>query len=132
MSRSLSTILSRLPPRRAQHWRWAMTDRLAMIEDHLAALWPLSWRDASIPRQSQPFLVRSYPDPAQPRPNGKPSWLSSWHRMPSDVTSLAQRALAGSEACNEYYGVNLGRADCQPSMRSRLKNKDIVVVPGLL
>src|SRR6267142_2159061 len=99
-------------------------DRLAMLRAHLDALWPPAWRDATLLRRDQPFLVRSYPDPAQPRPNGDPTWRSSWHRMPSDLTTLTQRALAGSETYNEYYGVNLGQADCKPSTHRRLKKTE--------
>jgi hypothetical protein len=108
------------------------TARLAMITAHLDALWPPAWRETGRARQQQYFLVRSHPDPRQRRPNGDPCWLSAWHRLPADLDTLAQRTIEESQRWNEYYSVNAGRADCQPKQGHRLRQTDIVVVPGLL
>jgi len=105
---------------------------LAMIQAHLAALWPPDWRDAFTTRTTQPFFVTSHPDSRRAKPNEKPPWLSSWSRMPSDLETALHRTLDQSATYDEYYGVNLGHPDCRGSQRTRLKKRDIVVVPGLL
>jgi hypothetical protein len=107
-------------------------DRLAMIHAHLAALWPPDWRATFTTRSTQPFLVTSHPDPAQAKPHGKPPWLSSWSRVPSDLDTAARRTLDLSATHDLYYSVNLGAPACRASQRTRLKQCDIYVVPGLL
>lgn len=108
------------------------TEYQAMMTDHLDALWPTTWRATTFPHTAQPFLVLSHPDPSRPRPDGQPSWISSWHRMPSHLGAAIQRTLQQSTRFNEYYGVNLGCADCKPDPYHRLKSKDIVIIPGFL
>src|SRR5262245_3580918 len=106
--------------------------RLTMMHAHLAALWPTAWRAAFTTRETQPFFVVSYPDPTHAKPNAKPPWLSSWHRMPHDIDMVVQRTLDRSATHDVYYSVNLGHPACTGSERTRLKHRDILVVPGLL
>ena len=108
------------------------TDRLAMIQAHLEALWPPAWRAAFTTRVTQPFFVTSHPDPTRAKPNEKPPWVSSWYRVPSQLDTALQRTLERSATFDEYYSVNLGRPDCTGSQRTRLKKQDILMVPGLL
>jgi hypothetical protein len=103
-----------------------------MMHTHLAALWPPAWRAAFTTRDTQPFLVVSHPDHTRAKPNAKLPWLSSWHRMPSQLDMAIQRTLELSPTGDVYYGVNLGRPTCTGSERTRLKHRDILVVPGLL
>jgi hypothetical protein len=106
--------------------------RLAMMQTHLAALWPPAWRESFTTRNSQPLLVVSYPDHLHATPHAKPPWLSSWHRMPQDVDTVVQRTLELSATRDVYYGVNLGHPACTISPSTRLKDADVWVVPGLL
>jgi hypothetical protein len=108
------------------------TRRRAMIEEHLTALWPPAWREGLRACAEQPFLVLSYPDRHHAAPEQKPPWVSSWHRMPSQLEGAIVRTLEYSTTHEMYYGVNLGRADCHPAPTRRLKTTDIMIVPGLL
>jgi hypothetical protein len=108
------------------------TDRLAMMQDHLLALWPSAWRESFTTRDRQPLLVSSAPDPTQATAGAKPLWISSWSRLPADVDLIVQRTLELSATRDVYYGVNLGHPACTISPSTRLKDADVWVVPGLL
>ena len=77
-------------------------------------------------------MLTSHPDPTQAKPGAKPPWVSSWSRLPSDLETVAQRTLAQSDVFDEYFSVNLGHPGCQGSPRTRLKKRDVFIVPGLL
>jgi hypothetical protein len=108
------------------------TDSLAMMQAHLAALWPPAWRRTFTARNTQPFLVSSAPDPSRAQPGTKPPWLSAWSRLPADIDIILARTLDRSATLDLYYGVNLGHPTCKNSPTTRLKKADVWVVPGLL
>jgi hypothetical protein len=106
--------------------------RLAMMQAHLAALWPPAWREQFTSRASQPFLVSSAPDPTQAAAGTKSPWISAWSRLPADVELIMQRTLELSATRDVYYSVNGGHPACTPFPYARLKDAQVWVVPGLL